>query len=308
MAQANGSIMNQRRNIKLSKHSLRNPGNQSVVQTLGDNPVNNFCLAVLVLAWLTPTLMLFISSFRPVTDMMTTGWWTAFLHPGRFTLGNYQVVLASKGIVNNFLNSLFITIPATVLPICLGALAAYPISFYKFPGRKIIFVSLIAMQIIPLQTVLVPVLMTLKGLGLNGTFFGIWLAHTAFGLPLCVYIFRNFFAQMPYSLIEAAKIDGANNFTIFTKLIVPMSKPAFASLAIFQFLWVWSDMLVALVVLGDPNLSPLTVKLTSLMGSLDAGWQVMTPAAFMSMLLPLIVFLAFQKQFVRGILAGSVKG
>ena len=272
MAQVNHSTM------KPGNHRIHHPlfkqnANSSVVQTLGDNAINNVFLAMLVLAWLTPTLMLFVSSFRPVADMMTTGWWTAFLRPGRFTVENYQVVLASKGIVNNFMNSLIITIPATVLPICIGALAAYPISFYKFPGRKLIFVGLIA-----------------------------------FGLPLCVYIFRNFFAQMPYSLIEAAKIDGANNFTIFKSLIVPMSKPAFASLAIFQFLWVWSDMLVALVVLGDPNLSPLTVKLTSLMGSLDAGWQVMTPAAFTSMLLPLIVFLAFQKQFVRGILAGSVKG
>jgi ABC-type sugar transport system, permease component len=290
-------------------HRMMKPDKQnSVVYRLGNNIGNNFLLAIITLAWLMPTLMLLVSSFRPITDMMTSGWWTAFFHPGRLSLENYQTVLASKGILTNFMNSLMITVPSTILPICLGALAAYPISFYKFPGRKLIFVSLIAMQIIPLQTVLVPVLLTLKGMKLNGSFYGIWLAHMAFGLPLCVYIFRNFFSQLPFSLIEAAKIDGANNFTIFTKLIVPMSKSAFASLAIFQFLWVWSDMLVALVILGDPNLSPLTVRLTSLLGSLDAGWQVMTPAAFISMLLPLIIFLVFQKQFVRGILAGSIKG
>ena len=177
MAQVNHSTM------KPGNHRIHHPlfkqnANSSVVQTLGDNAINNVFLAMLVLAWLTPTLMLFVSSFRPVADMMTTGWWTAFLRPGRFTVENYQVVLASKGIVNNFMNSLIITIPATVLPICIGALAAYPISFYKFPGRKLIFVGLIAMQIIPLQTVLVPVLMTLKGLRVYGTFCGIWLAHS----------------------------------------------------------------------------------------------------------------------------------
>lgn len=268
----------------------------------------NLVLAVLVFFWLTPTFMLFITSIRQVGDMLATGWWTAFLHPERFTLENYAVVLTSKGIGSGFINSLIITLPASVFPIFIGALAAFPLSFYKFPGRKILFVSIIAMQIVPLQTVLVPVLLTLKGLGLNGTFPGIWLAHTAFGLPLCIYLFRNYFAQLPYSLIEAAKIDGANNLKIFSILIAPMSKPVFASLAIFQFLWIWNDLLVAMVVLGNPALSPLTVRLTSLLGSLDAGWNIMAPAAFASMLLPLVVFLAFQKYFVRGILAGAIKG
>lgn len=280
----------------------------ATIQPLRLNPYSNLILAMVVLAWLTPTLMLFISSLRPVGEMMTTGWWTAFWHPEKFTFENYRLILTSKGIGASFINSLIITIPSSILPIFLGALAAYPISFYKFPGRKVIFIAIIALQIIPLQTVLIPVLMTLKTIGLNGTFPGVWLAHTAFGLPLCIYLFRNFFAQMPFSLIEAAKIDGATNFTTFWKLIVPMSKPAFASLAIFQFLWVWNDLLVSLVLLGDPALSPLTVKLSSLLGSLDAGWNVMTPAAFTSMFLPLIIFLAFQKYFVRGILAGSVKG
>ncbi|HBF39730.1 MAG TPA: sugar ABC transporter permease [Firmicutes bacterium] len=270
--------------------------------------VMNVSLAVIVLIWLIPILMLFISSIRPIGDMLTTGWWSAFLHPGRFTLDNYKTVLSSKGIGGGFINSLIITIPSTILPIFIGALAAYPLSFYKFPGRKLLFVAIIAMQIVPLQTVLVPVLLTLKGIHLNGTFPGIWLAHTAFGLPLCIYLFHNYFAQLPYSLIEAAKIDGANNLKIFSILIAPMSKPVFASLAIFQFLWIWNDLLVAMVVLGNPALSPLTVRLTSLLGSLDAGWNIMTPAAFASMILPLIIFLAFQKYFVRGILAGAVKG
>ncbi|HBE76293.1 MAG TPA: sugar ABC transporter permease [Firmicutes bacterium] len=268
----------------------------------------NTVLIIIVLLWLTPTFMLFISSIRPIGDMLTTGWWSAFLHPGRFTLENYRTVLASKGIGSGFINSLAIAIPATIIPILIGAMAAYPLSFYKFPGRKLLFITIIAMQIVPLQTVLVPVLLTLKGLRLNGTFPGIWIAHTAFGLPLCIYLFRNYFAQLPYSLIEAAKIDGANNLKIFSILITPMSKPVFASLAIFQFLWTWNDLLVAMVVLGDPALSPLTVRLTSLLGSLDSGWNIMTPAAFASMLLPLIIFLAFQKYFVRGILAGAVKG
>ncbi|MGE5583554.1 MAG: carbohydrate ABC transporter permease [Bacillota bacterium] len=274
----------------------------------GYNLLSNIILALLVLAWLTPTVMLLVSSFRPVEEMLTTGWWTAFKDFGRFTLDNYKLVLTGKGIGSAFVNSLIITIPSTILPIFVGALAAYPISFNKFPGRKSIFITMIAMQIIPLQTVLIPVLMTLKGLHINGTFPGIWLAHTAFGLPLCIYLFRNFFAQIPYSLIEAAKIDGANSLQIFSILVTPMSKAVFASLAIFQFLWVWNDLLVALIVLNNPAVNPLTVKLSSLLGSLDSGWNIMTPAAFASMLLPLIIFLAFQKYFVRGILAGSVKG
>lgn len=278
------------------------------VHPVGISLLSNIILGVIVLIWLMPTLMLFISSLRPVDEMMTSGWWTAFWHLGSLTLDNYFKVLTSKGIGAGFVNSLIITIPATLLPIFIGALAAYPISFYKFPGRKLIFITMIAMQIVPLQTVLIPVLMALKGLNLNGTFPGIWLAHTAFGLPLCIYLFRNFFAQLPYSLIEAAKIDGANSFQIFAILITPMSKPVLASLAIFQFLWVWNDLLVALIILNNPEANPLTVKLSSLLGSLDAGWQIMTPAAFVSMLLPLILFLAFQKNFVRGILAGSVKG
>ncbi len=278
------------------------------VHALGSTAPMQLILGLIVLAWLTPAFMLFISSLRPVGEMMTSGWWNAFLQPQHFTLDNYRLVLASKGIGTGFINSLIITIPATVLPIVIGAMAAYPLSFFRFPGRKVIFITIIAMQIVPLQTVLIPVLLTLKGLRLNGTFVGIWLAHTAFGLPLCIYLFRNFFAQLPYSLIEAAKIDGANNWQIFVRLIAPLSKPAFASLAIFQFLWVWNDLLVALVLLGDPALSPLTVRLSSLLGSLDAGWNVMTPAAFSSMLLPLIIFVTFQKYFVRGILGGAVKG
>jgi alpha-glucoside transport system permease protein len=273
-----------------------------------NNIAVNLSLGLIVMAWLMPTFMLFISSIRPVGEMITTGWWSALVHPERFTLENYKVVLASKGIGSGFINSLIIAIPATLLPILTGAMAAYPLSFFKFPGRKLILITMIALQIVPLQTVLIPVLLTLKGLRLNGTYCGVWLAHTAFGLPLCIYLFRNFFAQLPYSLIEAAKIDGATNFKIFVQLIAPLSKPAFASLAIFQFLWVWNDLLIALVLLGDPALSPLTVKLSSLLGSLDAGWNIMTPAAFASMLLPVTIFLVFQKYFVRGILGGAVKG
>ncbi|MGD8400769.1 MAG: carbohydrate ABC transporter permease [Bacillota bacterium] len=274
----------------------------------GNSLGSNLLLAMIVAAWLAPTLMLLVSSVRPVDAMLTTGWWTVFSHPGQFTLENYRLVLTSKGIGSGFINSLIITIPATLLPIFIGALAAYPLSFYKFPGRKTLLITMIALQIVPLQTVLIPVLLTLKGMRLNGTFFGVWIAHAAFGLPLCVYLFRNFFAQLPYSLVEAAKIDGASNFQVFVKLIVPLSKPAFASLAIFQFLWVWNDLLVSLVLLGNPALSPLTVRLSSLLGSLDSGWDIMTPAAFASMILPLSIFLAFQKYFVRGILGGAVKG
>jgi alpha-glucoside transport system permease protein len=280
----------------------------SYVSLKSRSPGSNFLLAVITTLWLLPTFMLFISSIRPVGAMVTSGWWTAFSQPQQFTLENYKLVLTSKGIAAGFVNSLIITIPATLLPIFVGAMAAYPLSFYKFPGRKTLLITMIALQIVPLQTVLIPVLLSLKSMRLNGTFMGIWIAHAAFGLPLCIYLLRNFFAQLPYSLIEAAKIDGANHFQVFIKLIIPLSKSAFASLAIFQFLWVWNDLLVALVLLGDPALSPLTVRLSSLLGSLDSGWNIMTPAAFTSMLLPLGIFLAFQKYFVRGILGGSIKG
>lgn len=268
----------------------------------------NLSLAVLVVVWFIPTIMLLASSLRPVEEMLTTGWWSIFRHPGQLTLENYRLVLSSKGIGRGFINSLLIAVPSTVFPLILGAFAAFPLSFSRFPGRKGLFVSIIAMQIIPLQTVLIPVLLTLKRLGLSGTFYGVWLAHTGFGLPLCIYLYRNFFAQIPRSLVEAAKMDGANQWQIFWRLIVPVSKPVFASLAIFQFLWVWNDLLVALTVLGNPALSPLTVRIVALLGSLDAGWQIMTPAAFSSMVLPLALFIAFQKYFVRGILAGAVKG
>jgi alpha-glucoside transport system permease protein len=217
--------------------------------------------------------------------------------------------LFSSGILKAFINSLIISVPATCLTILLGAFAAYPLSFYKFPGKIIVFISIISLQIIPIQITLIPVLNMLRIIRLSGNFIGVWLAHTAYGLPFAIYLLRNFFANIPFSLIESAQIDGANKFQIFLKLIFPLSVPVIASLGIFQFLWIWNDLLVSLVYLGGEfDVAPLTVKITKLMGSLESGWHILTTSAFISMGLPLIVFFSLQKYFIKGLLAGAVKG
>lgn len=268
----------------------------------------NFVLLILVIIWMLPAFGLFISSFRPSGEIATSGWWNFFKNPV-FTLKNYQIVLISSNLIKSFFNSLLIAVPSTILTVLVAALAAYPIASFKFPGRLLLFVTFLTSQIIPLQVTLIPVLKMLNFIGLAGTFPGVWLAHTAYGLPLAIYLFRNFFAGIPYTLIESAEIDGASKFSLLYKIILPLSLPAVASVAIFQFIWVWSDLLVSLVYLGGaPEVAPLTVKIASLMGSLESGWHIMTTAAFISMILPLLVFISMQKYFIKGVLAGAVKG
>lgn len=266
-------------------------------------------LFLIVLWWILPTLSLLLNSLREPSCIITTGWWNIFREIKKISLNNYIYILKSGGMLKAFFNSLVISIPATLFTVVLAAMAAYPISFYKFPGKNFIYISIIILQIIPLQITLIPVLLMLKDIKLAGTFPGIWLAHTAYGLPFSIYLFRNFFANVPLSLIESAQIDGSSKTTIFFKIILPLSTPVIASLTIFQFLWVWNDLLVALVLLGgSENVAPLTVKLTALKGSLEAGWHIMSAGAFITMFLPLVVFLSLQRYFVKGILAGSVKG
>jgi alpha-glucoside transport system permease protein len=279
---------------------------------------------VIVLIWLIPTAGVLITSIRPEELVDTSGWWTALAHPFRaaeWTFDNYRLALDAGGFGNAFLNSLAVTVPATVIPITIAAFAAYAFSWMEFRGRYVLFVAVVGLLVVPLQMALIPILrlyvngaelgpfQTFPDLDLNGTFLGIWLAHTAFGLPLAIYLLRNYIGSLPSSIIESAKLDGADHFTIFWRLIVPLSVPALAAFAIFQFLWVWNDLLVALVFLGGTEQNRvLTVALANLVGARGENWHLLTAAAFISMALPLVVFFSLQRYFVRGLTAGGVKG
>ncbi len=277
----------------------------------------NVAVILLTLIWIVPTLGLLVSSFRNFSDIATTGWWTALSPPFHFTLQNYKDVLDTSNLGTSFLNSLTIAIPATVIPITIAAFAAYAFAWMNFPGRNILFLALIGLLVVPLQVTLIPILQLFTQIhvpvlapdGLNGNFLGIWLAHTGYGLPFAVYLLRNFFGSLPSDLFESAALDGASPLTMFFRLALPLSVPVLASLAIFQFLFVWNDLLIALIFLGgSQDVAPLTVTVANLVNSLGQGYQLLTAAAFLSMILPLIVFFALQRYFVRGLLAGSVKG
>jgi len=267
---------------------------------------------VIGIAWTIPTAGLLISSLRPEVDVSTSGWWTVFAHPfdfTQYTLANYDRVLTAENMFEAFINSLIVTIPATVVPITLAAFAAYAFAWTRFRGRSFLFALVVGLLVIPLQMSLVPLLRLYGDYDLTGTFVGIWLAHTGFGLPLAIYLLYNYISQLPKDIFESAHIDGASPFTAFTRLVIPLSYPALASFAIFQFLWVWNDLLVSLVFLGtNPDVAVLTARVSQLVGSRGAAWHLLTAAAFVSMVVPLIVFLSLQRFFVRGILAGSVKG
>jgi alpha-glucoside transport system permease protein len=281
-------------------------------------------ILVIVALWLVPTMGVLVSSFRPESLVETTGWWTTFGHlfdSGQWTLQNYRDALDTGGFGNAFLNSLAVTIPSTVIPITIAAFAAYAFSWMEFRGRYLMFVAVVGLLVVPLQMALIPILRLYTGgaslggvpifpdLDLSGTYLGIWLAHTAFGLPLAVYLLRNYIGSLPSSLIESAKIDGADHFTIFWRLVVPLSVPALAAFAIFQFLWVWNDLLVARIFLGGTSdVEVLTIALSNLVGSRGEAWHLLTSAAFISMALPLLVFFSLQRYFIRGLTAGAVKG
>jgi len=265
-------------------------------------------IIVLALLWMTPTIGLLVSSFRPASLVSTTGWWTAFQTPFKFTLDNYTTVLAQNGMAKSFVNSLIITIPATILPVLVAGFAAYAFAWMKFPGRNALFIFVVALLVVPVQMTLIPVLRLYTDLKLVSTFPGVWLAHTAYGLPLAVFLLRNFFGALPREVIESAQLDGASSVGIFFRIILPLSVPALASLAIFQFLWVWNDLLVALVYLQSPNLAPMTLTINNLVSSFGSQWQLLTAAAFISMALPLVVFFSLQRYFVEGITAGAIKG
>jgi alpha-glucoside transport system permease protein len=281
-------------------------------------------ILVIVIMWLVPTVGLLLTSLRPTDAINSSGWWTVFPHlfdKATWTLSNYSAVLARQGFGNAFLNSLAVTIPSTVIPITIAAFAAYAFAWMDFKGRYVLFVIVVGLLVVPLQMALIPVLRlytsgakifgvtVFPDLNLNGTYLAVWLAHTGFGLPLAVYLLRNYIGSLPSSIIESARIDGADHFKIFTRLIIPLSVPVLASFAIFQFLWVWNDLLVALIFLGgEPRNRVLTQALMELNASRGQEWQLLTAGAFISMILPLGVFFSLQRYFVRGLTAGSVKG
>jgi len=279
----------------------------------------NVAVLALTLAWIVPTLGLLINSFRQGGAFNTSGWWTALAPPFNFTLDSYRAVLGASDLAPSFFNSFMITIPATLIPTAIAAFAAYAFAWMKFPGRNWIFLALVGLLAVPLQLTFIPLLTlavklglnsgnTLPG-GLNAGFLAVWIAHTGYGLPFAIYLLANFFRVLPTDLFESAEIDGAGPVTVFFRLVLPLSVPALASLVIFQFLWVWNDLLVALIYVGGtPEVAPLTVTLTNLVGSLGQHREYLTAAAFVSMVVPLLVFFTLQRYFVRGILAGSVKG
>jgi alpha-glucoside transport system permease protein len=269
-------------------------------------------LAALVIAvlWTIPTFGLFLSSFRPERDVARTGWWTFFANPN-VTFENYAEVLfgGNQPLVNYFVNSVLITLPSVAIPIVLASLAAYGFAWTRFPLRDTFFVAIFALQIVPLQVALLPLLEIFVGTGLNNTFWTVWIAHSTFALPLAIFLLHNAMRDIPAELVEAARVDGAGHVRIFTTIMLPLMKPAIAAFAVFQFLWVWNDLLVALVFAGGTSdVAPLTVRVAELSGSRNSDWHVLSAGAFVSIIIPVIVFLSLQRYFVRGLLAGSVKG
>ena len=289
------------------------------------SPIASATAILIAVLWTIPTFGLLVSSFRPQIDINKSGWWMFFTKPN-VTLDNYASVLFEGSTTNPplaqfFVNSFAVSLPAVIFPITLALFAAYALAWFDFKGKDTIFFIIFGLQIVPIQLTLIPLLQLFsKGLviggvtiipdlNITGTFIPIWIAHTIFGLPLAIFLLHNFLSQIPRELVEAARVDGAGWFTLFTKIILPLSVPAIASFSIFQFLWVWNDLLVGLTFGGGvKEVAPMTVRIAEMVGTRGSGWELLTAGAFVSMIVPLIVFFSLQRFFVRGLLAGSVKG
>lgn len=272
---------------------------------------------LIAVLWTVPTAGLLITSFRPGGDIQTTGWWRVFTHPA-FTLDNYRAILSSgseDNLSKYLFNTAIITVPAVIIPITVAAMAAYAFAWMRFPLKNTLFILVFALQIVPIQVTMIPLLTLYVKLGLAGNhapgggFYTIWLSHSMFALPLAIYLLHNFMREIPHEVIESARVDGAGHVQIFTRLVLPLMTPAIAAFGVLQFLWVWNDLLVALVFGGGSlDISPLTVQLAQLSGTMGQKWYLLSAGAIVSTIVPLIVFLSMQRFFVRGLLAGSVKG
>ena len=266
----------------------------------------NIVLIIVAVFWLVPSVGLFISSLRTVGDSAASGWWTVFTAPAQLTIENYANLLSNPTITGSFWNTIMITVPTTILVVIIGALAGYAFAWMEFPGRDWLLIVVIVLLAVPLQVAFIPLARLFGSVGLFGTVVGVVLFHVAFGLPFAIFLLRNFFTQVPGEMLEAARIDGASEFRIFRTIILPLGGPAIASLAIFQFLWTWNDMLVALIFTNSGS-QPLTVAIQSQLRQFGANIDVLSAGAFLSMIVPLIVFFAFQRYFVQALLAGSQK-
>ena len=264
---------------------------------------------IIAILWTVPTFGLFVTSFRPPNEIVENGWWNVFTTP-HFTMENYESVLfgGSNNFATYILNSLVVTLPSVAIPISIALLAAYAFAWIPFKGRNFLFVAVFALQIVPIQVTMIPLLTQYVNWGLAGSFWAIWLSHSIFALPLAIFLLHNFMKDIPPSLVEAARVDGAGHVKIFFQVLLPLLVPAIAAFAIFQFLWVWNDLLVSLVFGSQLTVAPVTVRLAQLAGTRGETWHLLSAGAFVSMVIPVIVFLSLQRYFVRGLLAGSVKG
>ena len=271
---------------------------------LASTPVH-ILLVIVGLLWLVPTIGLFLTSLLSAEDYLEGGWWQIIKEPSKFTFENYSAIFHNETITSSLVTTIWIAIGGTLLPIIVGALAGYAFAWLEFPGRDWLFIVVIALLVVPLQMALIPMFRLYETFGINDTILALVLFHTAFGLPFAIFLLRNFFIGIPKDLLEAARIDGASEIRIFLRLILPLGLPAIASLAIFQFLWTWNDLLVALVFGRDTQ--PLTVAIYRQLAQFGANIEIIAPATFVSLVIPLAVFFAFQRYFVQGLLAGSVK-
>ncbi|TJZ54455.1 carbohydrate ABC transporter permease [Streptomyces piniterrae] len=281
------------------------PAKTPPTKRVGRTVIQAFLLIV-GLVWLTPAAGLFLSSLRTEEANASSGWWQALTAPGQLSFDNYTALLKDSGITQAFWNTVLISVPTTIAVVVIAALAGYAFAWLEFPGRDWIFLLVVAMLVVPVQIGLLPVAKLFGALGLFGSIPGVVLFHTAYGLPFAIFLLRNYFAEIPKEMLEAARMDGGGEWRIFSQLVLPLGRPAIASLAIFQFLWVWNDMLVALL-FADNASQPLTVALQSQMRQFGSNIGVLAPGAFLSLIVPLIVFFAFQRHFVQGVMAGSVK-
>ncbi|MFI7316088.1 carbohydrate ABC transporter permease [Streptomyces venezuelae] len=276
-----------------------------IASLLGSTALRVF-LVLVGLFWLVPTIGLLIGSFRTPEDMSESGWWKAFSAPSQLTFDNYSTLLKDETITDSILSSIMITVPATLLVVIIGSLAGYAFAWMEFPGRDWWFIGVVALLVVPVQVALVPIADLFGKIGIFETTIGVITFHVAFGLPFAIFLLRNFFAEIPRELLEAARLDGAGELRLFVRVVMPLGAPAIASLGIFQFLWVWNDMLIALI-FADSKSPPITVALQQQVRFFGDNVQILAPGAFISMVIPLAVFFAFQRQFVSGVMAGAVK-